>query len=339
MSDEFQRDIKTVQGISAVPQILDIVCSLTGMGFAAVARVTGAHWVALAVRDDIKFGLLPGGELKVDTTICSEIRDSGQAVVIDHVAQDDIFCSHPTPAMYGFQSYISVPIVLEDGRFFGTLCAIDPSPRTLNTPQITGTFKLFAELIGHHIDASERVATAAARLDEERRHFAREQETIRERDSAQAELKRTTALFETIINMTPDLIYVKDLESKALLRNPAALFGRTWDEIAGQKEAAWHQDAEEAAQVVANDRKVIEAGESMQFEEQFTTPSGVRTLLSTKSPLRDARGEIIGTIGVSTDITERESRARHVEFIMRELSHRSKNLLAIIQSVVRRQAI
>jgi two-component sensor histidine kinase len=38
---------------------------------------------------------------------------------------------------------------------------------------------------------------------------------------------------------------------------------------------------------------------------------------------------------VSTDITERENRARHVEFIMRELSHRSKNLLMIIQAVAR----
>ena len=159
------------------------------------------------------------------------------------------------------------------------------------------------------------------------------------RDNAQAELSRTTALFETVIKMTPDLIYVKDLDSKALLRNPAALFGRTWQEVQGLKEAEWHNDPDEAAQVVANDRRVIETGESMQFEERFTTPLGVRTLLSTKSPLRDADGKIVGTIGVSTDITERESRARHVEFIMRELSHRSKNLLAIIQSVARQSIL
>jgi hypothetical protein len=42
---------------------------------------------------------------------------------------------------------------------------------------------------------------------------------------ARAQLHRTTALFEAVIKMTPDLVFVKDLQSRALLRNPAALFG------------------------------------------------------------------------------------------------------------------
>ncbi|HEY0223326.1 MAG TPA: HWE histidine kinase domain-containing protein [Pseudolabrys sp.] len=168
-----------------------------------------------------------------------------------------------------------------------------------------------------------------------RRQLERAQETIRQRDKSEVELHRTTALFQAVLKMTPDLVYVKDLQSRALLRNPAALFGKNWEDVEGRQEAEWHESPEEAAQVVTNDRMVIEAGTSMQFEEQFTTPEGVRTLLSTKSPLFDAQGKIVGIIGVSTDITERENRAKHVEFIMRELSHRSKNLLAIIQAVAR----
>lgn len=150
-----------------------------------------------------------------------------------------------------------------------------------------------------------------------------------------ADLHRTTALFEAVINMTPDLVFVKDLESRALLRNPAALLGKTWDDIKGREEAEWHQNSAEARQVVANDRKVIESGTSMQFVEQFTTLQGERTLLSTKSPLFDEHGKIVGIIGVSTDITERENRAKHADFIMRELSHRSKNLMMIIQAITR----
>jgi GAF domain-containing protein len=122
----FLADIVAVQDIAAVPTILEVVCRLTGMGFAAVARVTEDHWVTCGVRDDIGFGLKPGSELRVETTICHEIRQSGTAVVIDHVAEDAAFRGHPTPAMYGFQSYISVPILLPNGSFFGTLCAIDP---------------------------------------------------------------------------------------------------------------------------------------------------------------------------------------------------------------------
>jgi PAS domain S-box-containing protein len=153
-----------------------------------------------------------------------------------------------------------------------------------------------------------------------------------------AELHRATALFEAVINMTPDLVFVKDLESRALLRNPAARFGRSWEQMDGQKEADWHAKAEEAEQVVANDRQVIASGKSMQFLERFTTHEGERVLLSTKSPLFDETGKIVGTIGVCTDITERENRAKHVEFIMRELTHRSKNLLSVILAIARQSA-
>ena len=131
------------------------------MGFAAVAPVTEERWIACAVKDDIQFGLKPGGELKVETTICHEIRQSGTPVIIDHVAQDQAFCGHPTPAMYGFQSYISVPIVRADGSL---LCAIDPRPAVLRTPETIGMFKLFAELIASQLDTADRLATSEASL-------------------------------------------------------------------------------------------------------------------------------------------------------------------------------
>jgi len=169
MQHDFQADIDSIQRINAVPQILEVVCRATGMGFAAVARVTDARWICCAVRDDINFGLIPGSELQVQTTICHEIRQSGNAIVIDHVSEDEVFADHRTPAMYGFQSYISVPIFKADGSLFGTLCAIDPRPARLSTPETIGMFKLFAELIGAHLDSLDRVAASEASLMEERR--------------------------------------------------------------------------------------------------------------------------------------------------------------------------
>ena len=129
--NDLDADIAAVSRIEAVPTILDVVCRTTGMGFAAVARVTEDRWIACSVRDEIAFGLQPGGELKVETTICHEVRDSREAVIINNVAEDPFYASHPTPALYGFQSYISMPIIMPDGRFFGTLCAIDPRPARL----------------------------------------------------------------------------------------------------------------------------------------------------------------------------------------------------------------
>jgi signal transduction histidine kinase len=168
MEDVFQADIDAVQAIDAVPQILNVVCRTTGMGFAAVARVTENRWICCASRDDIGFGLVAGGELEVETTICHEIRQSREAVVIDEVAADAKFCNHHTPTKYGFQSYISVPIILADGSFFGTLCAIDPRPARLNNPETIDTFKLFAALIGSHLNAVETLAESEAKLLSER---------------------------------------------------------------------------------------------------------------------------------------------------------------------------
>ncbi|MRG55901.1 GAF domain-containing protein [Phyllobacterium sp. SYP-B3895] len=168
MPHDFQADIDAIARIDAVPTILDVVCRTTGMGFAAVARVTEDRWIACQVLDNIAFGLKPGGELEVKTTICDEIRGSGQAVVIDEVSQDLVYSTHHTPQIYGFQSYISMPITLPDGTFFGTLCAIDPAPARLKNPQVVGMFKLFADLIAFHLDANDRLAKTEAALVDER---------------------------------------------------------------------------------------------------------------------------------------------------------------------------
>lgn len=165
LPEDLKADVLDVQRVQAVSSILEVVCRVTGIGFAAVARVTEDRWIACAVKDDIAFGLKPGGELKVETTICNEIRQSGQEVVIDHVAEDPDFWRHPTPAMYGFQSYISVPIVRSNGAFFGTLCGIDPRPIKLRTPETIGMFKLFADLISMHLDASDQLTDACRQAD------------------------------------------------------------------------------------------------------------------------------------------------------------------------------
>jgi signal transduction histidine kinase len=176
--DSFSEDIAAVASIKAVPTILDIVCRTTGMRFAAVARVTEDRWIACSVRDDLAFGLQPGGELRVESTICHEIRQNRKAVIIDHVAEDPEFHSHHTPAFYGLQSYISMPIILADGSFFGTLCAIDPEPHVLKTPETIAMFEMFADVIGFQLSAIDRVANTEARLLEERKTSALREQFI-----------------------------------------------------------------------------------------------------------------------------------------------------------------
>ena len=66
-SPEIQADIDAIGSIPVIATILEVICLTTGMGFAAVARVTDTQWIACSVRDEIQFGLKPGGELKLET--------------------------------------------------------------------------------------------------------------------------------------------------------------------------------------------------------------------------------------------------------------------------------
>lgn len=150
------RDIAAIARISAVPSLLRIVCDNTGMRFAAVARVTEGTWTACAVEDQIDFGLVPGGQLDIHTTLCKEARAAGQPVVIDHAAADAVYSTHHTPRLYGIESYISVPIVRPGGEYFGNLCAIDPQPNRVSDPKTIAMFESFAELIGRQLDVEER---------------------------------------------------------------------------------------------------------------------------------------------------------------------------------------
>ncbi|MCP3729631.1 GAF domain-containing protein [Sphingomonas sp. MG17] len=153
----FEPDIARVRRIPGVEAMLREVCALTGMGFTAVARVTDTHWVACQVLDKIGFGLEVGGELDLKTTICDEIRQSGCHVIIDHVTADPDWRTHHTPALYGFESYISIPIMRLDG-FYGTLCSIDPEPCSVKLATIVPRMQEMAAEIAAALDAEEAQA-------------------------------------------------------------------------------------------------------------------------------------------------------------------------------------
>ncbi len=147
------QQVALIAGSPAVTRVLSEMCDLTGMGFAAAARVTESRWLACQVIDRIAFGLDAGGELEISTTICNEIRKSHQPVFIDCVRQSPAWQSHPTPLLYGFQSYISVPLLRADDSFFGTLCAIDQEPRVVDTAAMRAAVARLADRVVAVLDA------------------------------------------------------------------------------------------------------------------------------------------------------------------------------------------
>jgi len=107
-------------------------------------------------------------------------------------------------------------------------------------------------------------------------------------ERASAALRERNALLNAITTSTPDLIFAKDRLGRTLMANPA------WKKAVSL--------AEEAPTLDDNERLVLESGETMFLEETL----GERTFLTSKSPLRDEQGRVIGLIGIATDISERK---------------------------------
>lgn len=158
MKDQLAEDAVAQGDNDEIRAILEDICRMTDMGFAAVARVTDTRWIACQLLDKIAFGLQPGDELEIQTTICNDIRQSGQRVVIDHVDADIQWQTHHTPIMYGFKSYASFPIFLPDGSFFGTLCAIDPHPRAVSGAKVIATMEEYAKRIAQILSNNQTPA-------------------------------------------------------------------------------------------------------------------------------------------------------------------------------------
>lgn len=126
---------------------------------------------------------------------------------------------------------------------------------------------------------------------------------ITEHKRTQEENERNVALLKAIYATSSDAIYAKDRQGRIISGNPATekivnlpferMRGKTDEEFIGP----------EARQITANDQRTMESGQTFTFEETiFANPP--RTFQSTKTPLRNEAGEVIGMFGISREITE-----------------------------------
>ena len=127
---------------------------------------------------------------------------------------------------------------------------------------------------------------------------------ISERKGAQKALEDNFELLRAIINGTDNQIFIKDRESRYLLINPAgaALLGTTAEEAVGKDDSAFFLP-ESVLSNRASDAQVMRSGESSTYESSDTIDGVEHVFLSTKHPYRDAKGELLGVIGIAREIT------------------------------------
>jgi two-component system cell cycle sensor histidine kinase/response regulator CckA len=136
-------------------------------------------------------------------------------------------------------------------------------------------------------------------------------------------LQENLALLQGITHGTTDAIFVKDLQGRYVMMNPAGagFLGRTVDEVIGKDDTELFDDAETGRVIMELDRGVLQSGKMQTFEEGGTAAGVSRIYLSNKGPLRDPSGKVVGLLGICRDITERK--------LAEEELHRSEQKLHI----------
>jgi PAS domain S-box-containing protein len=115
------------------------------------------------------------------------------------------------------------------------------------------------------------------------------------------------ALLREVMRSVPDLIYVKDRESRFLFANQCtaeAMGAASGEELRGKSDFDYYP-AEMAAGFYQDEQKVIQSGVSLvSHDEHIREADGrIRWLLSTKVPFRDTDGKTLGIIGIGRNIT------------------------------------
>lgn len=132
---------------------------------------------------------------------------------------------------------------------------------------------------------------------------------VTETKRAEEALKHERFLLRTLMENLPDRIYFKDQQSRFIRnsRSHLKLFGLT-----DAKDAIGRSDfdffsAQHARQAYEDEQRLMRTGETVTKEEKETWPDGtVSWAFSTKLPLRDEQGKVVGTFGITHDITDRK---------------------------------
>jgi two-component system, cell cycle sensor histidine kinase and response regulator CckA len=121
-------------------------------------------------------------------------------------------------------------------------------------------------------------------------------------------LQENLVLLQGITQGTTDAVFVKDLQGRYLMMNPAGagFLGRTVDEVIGKDDTELFDDAETGRVIMELDRGVLQSGKMQTFEEGGTAAGVSRIYLSNKGPLRDPSGKVVGLLGICRDITDRK---------------------------------
>ncbi len=145
---------------------------------------------------------------------------------------------------------------------------------------------------------------------------------LTDRKAAEDAVRASEARLQGILDNTPSMVYLKDLEGRFLLVNRRCeeVFRRPGSAFIGRHPSDL-LPAEIAEQWLANDRAVMETGRPIQAEESVPHADGTQTYLTVKFPIHDASGSLVAVGGISTDISDRTKAREAIEAEQEMLRH------------------
>lgn len=147
-----------------------------------------------------------------------------------------------------------------------------------------------------------------------------------------AQLQETTHRFETVLRQSPVSVFSQDKSMRyTWIRNPPPSFppdviNRTDDDILPR---------EAAAQMSSVKHRVMDSGAAIRTEIVLEADGEQRWYDLTVEPVRAVDGSVVGTTSAAVDISYRKNNEELLQVLLKEVTHRTKNLLAIIQAIVR----
>jgi PAS domain S-box-containing protein len=191
-----------------------------------------------------------------------------------------------------------------------------------------------------HNEISFMVRKMSGAQDVELEKLKNEYRKLEDQISAQAwELNLLRARFvryETALRGSQVTVFTQDRDLRyTSISNP--MLGRSIEDILGRTDAEILR-GDSGAAIIAAKRQVLANGEARRVEIPLEDAPGIRWHDLHIEPLRNEAGEVVGLTCASVDVTERKEGEAHLRLLLRELTHRSKNLLAVIQAMARQTA-
>jgi PAS domain S-box-containing protein len=207
----------------------------------------------------------------------------------------------------------------------------EPGPDALpiQAPRIAGETSALLRAVAEH--TSDAIAISFVNPADVTQHKQAEETLARER-----------SMLRTLIDNLPDVIYVKDTESRFLVANiaEARLMGAaTPEELLGKSDADYFP-AELATKYRADEQVILQSGQPLlNYEEPTVDLDGnPKWLINSKVPLRDRQGKVIGLVGMGRDITERKQAEAERERLAQDTRARAEREQMINAMIARVRA-